>query len=56
MKKPLVGLGIALAFSLSGGPALAAGSSHAEYVKLRGYSVFADRCQVDDEFLFSVEV
>ena len=33
MKKTLVGLGILLAFSLSGGPALAAGSSHAEYVK-----------------------
>jgi hypothetical protein len=33
MKKPLVALGIALAFSLSGGPAHSAGSSHAEYVK-----------------------
>ena len=32
MKKSLVGLGIALAFSLSAGPAHAAGSSHAEYV------------------------
>jgi len=33
MKKPLVVLGIALAFSLAGGPAHAAGPSHAEYVK-----------------------
>ena len=33
MKKPLVVLGIALAFSLSGGPAYSAGPSHAEFVK-----------------------
>ena len=33
MKKPLVVFGIALAFSLSGGPAHSAGPSHAEYVK-----------------------
>lgn len=33
MKKSLVGIGVTLAFSLSGGPALAAGPSHAEYVK-----------------------
>jgi hypothetical protein len=33
MKKSLVVLGIALAFSLSGGPTHAAGASHAEYVK-----------------------
>ncbi len=33
MKKPFVGLGLFLAFSLSGGPALAAGSSHTDYVK-----------------------
>jgi predicted CxxxxCH...CXXCH cytochrome family protein len=33
MKKPLIVLGIALAFSLSGGPAQSAGLSHAEYVK-----------------------
>ncbi len=32
MKKPLVGLGIALAFSLSAGPVHAAGASHAGYV------------------------
>ena len=33
MKRPLVGLGLLLAFSLSGGPAFAAGASHAEHVK-----------------------
>ena len=33
MRKTLVGLGLALAFSLSGGPALAAEASPAEYVK-----------------------
>jgi len=33
MKKPFVGLGLFLAFSLSGGTALAAGASHTEYVK-----------------------
>ena len=33
MEKPLVALGIALVFSLSGGQAYAVGSSHAEYVK-----------------------
>ncbi len=33
MKKPLIVLGIALAFSLSGGPAHSAGPSHAEFVK-----------------------
>lgn len=33
MKKPFVDLGLFLTFSLSGGPALAAGASHAEYVK-----------------------
>ena len=33
MKKPLIVLGIALAFSLSGGPAHSAGPSHTDYVK-----------------------
>lgn len=33
MRKTLVGLGLALAFSLSGGPALAAEASHAEHVR-----------------------
>lgn len=32
MKRPLIGLGIVLAFSVSGGPAFAAGASHAAHV------------------------
>ncbi len=32
MKRPLIGLGIALGFLVSGGPALAAAASHAERV------------------------
>jgi hypothetical protein len=33
MKKTVVGLGLLLAFSLSSGPAFAAGASHADYLK-----------------------
>lgn len=33
MKRALVGLGVSLALSLSGGPVLAGGSSHAERIK-----------------------